>query len=206
MKKQEYSKLLEKLAEKAREITAELDAIDANVGLNDFGRATLREAMTKRLKPSYDELHNRVMDVTNNLWNDVEKRWTKTVVDNIDNLEYQAGIQSAVKLFESDKVNISIGKAIIDKYKHDRLALNLFENALGGRFNYDSPIEKTELANYIPEDDSRTKDLLEKLANNVSGLTFENNIRYRGQNEARCDEIIHRFLLDYLDEDFLAIR
>ena len=179
MKKQEYSKLLEKLAEKAREITAELDAIDANVGLNDFGRATLREAMTKRLKPSYDELHNRVMDVTNNLWNDVEKRWTKTVVDNIDNLEYQAGIQSAVKLFESDKVNISIGKAIIDKYKHDRLALNLFENALGGRFNYDSPIEKTE---------------------------FENNIRYRGQNEARCDEIIHRFLLDYLDEDFLAIR
>lgn len=206
MKKQEYSKLLEKLAEKAREITAELDAIDANVGLNDFGRATLREAMTKRLKPSYDELHNRVMDVTNNLWNDVEKRWTKTVVDNIDNLEYQVGIQSAVKLFESDKVNISIGKAIIDKYKHDRLALNLFENALGGRFNYDSPIEKTELANYIPEDDARTKDLLEKLANNVSGLTFENNIRYRGQNEARCDEIIHRFLLDYLDEDFLAIR
>ena len=206
MKKSQYSKLLGELADKAREITKELDTIDNNVGLNDFGRATLREAMTKRLKPSYDELYNRVMDVTNNLWNDVEKRWTKTVVDNIDNLEYQAGIQSAVKLFESDKVNISIGKAIIDKYKHDRLALNLFENALGGRFNYDSPVEKTERENYIPEDDARTKDLLEKLANNVSGLTFENNILYRGQNEARCDEIIHRFLLDYLDEDFLAIR
>lgn len=206
MKKSQYSKLLGELADKAREITKELDTIDNNVGLNDFGRATLREAMTKRLKPSYDELHNRVMDVTNNLWNDVEKRWTKTVVDNIDNLEYQAGIKSAVKLFESDKVNMSIGKAIIDKYKHDRLALTLFENALGGRFNYDSPTEKIELANYIPEDDARTKDLLEKLANSVSELTFERNILYRGYNEARCDDIIQRFLLDYLDEDFLAIR
>lgn len=206
MKKQEYSKLLEKLAEKAREITAELDAIDANVGLNDFGRATLREAMTKRLKPSYDVLYNDIMKVTNNLWNDVEKRWTKTVVDNIDNLEYQAGITNAVKLFESDNINVKIGKAIIDKYKHDRLALNLFENALGGRFNYDSPTEKTELANYIPEDDARTKDLLEKLANSVSELTFERNMLYRGYNEARCDDIINRFLLDYLDEDFLAIR